>query len=57
VDDVYVPGREGLNHRVVARPVEEPPALDAGELGARVVDAVQVDDVVVPVKELVADDV
>ena len=54
VDDVHVPGGERVDHRVVAGPVEDPPALDAGELGARVVDAVQVDYAVVAVEQLVA---
>jgi hypothetical protein len=57
VHDVHVPGGERVDHRVVAGAVEDSPALDAGVLGARVVDALEVDDVVVPVQKLVADHV
>src|SRR5207253_6093356 len=57
VDDVDVPGGERGDHRVVAGAVEEAEPLDAGELGARVVDAVQVDDGVARVEELIPGDV
>ena len=52
-----MPRAQGVDHRVVRGAVEDSPALDAGELGARVVDPVQVDELVVAVQQLVADHV
>ena len=57
VDDVRVPRGDCRDRRVVTWPVEDSPALDAGVLHARAVDAVEVHLLVRPVQQVVTGDV